>query len=90
MEAVDDVCESEGVCEVMCDVLSDQPERGESMETHVSDDGEAARMAESASAEEHAAHSAENTSTEPPKPRYSYRLVSKDVCCKALGVLRLF
>ncbi|XP_030297337.1 zinc finger protein 511 [Sparus aurata] len=84
MEVVDDVCESEGVCEVMCDVLSDQPERGESMETHVSRDDEAARMAESASAEEHAglsaaAHSAGNTGTEPPKPRYSYR-VPATVC----------
>lgn len=95
MEVVDDVCESEGVCEVMCDVLSDQPERGESMETHVSRDDEAARMAESASAEEHAglsaaAHSAGNTGTEPQKPRYSYRLVFKEVCCKPLDVFRLF
>ena len=95
MEVVDDVCESEGVCEVMCDVLSDQPERGESMETHVSGDDKAARMAESASAEEHAdlsaaAPSAGNTGTEPPKPRYSYRLVFKEVCCKPLDVFRLF
>lgn len=80
MELVDDVCESEGVGEVMCDVLSNQLEQGESMETHVSEE-EAARMAKSASTEEHAdlseaAHST-GTSTEPLKPRYSYRLVLK-------------
>uniref|UniRef100_I3JT71 Zinc finger protein 511 n=1 Tax=Oreochromis niloticus TaxID=8128 RepID=I3JT71_ORENI len=34
MEMVDDVCESEGVCEVMCNSPSDEPEGGESMETH--------------------------------------------------------
>ncbi|XP_051273416.1 zinc finger protein 511 [Dicentrarchus labrax] len=83
MEVVDDVCESEGVCEVMCDVLSDQPEHGESMETHVSEE-EAARMAKSTSAEEHAdlsaaAHGAGNISTEPLQPRYSYR-VPTTVC----------
>lgn len=72
MEVVDDVCESEGVCEVMCDVLSDQAEHGESMETHVSQE-EAAHMAESASAE--ADLSAAAHGTEPLKPRYSYRLV---------------
>lgn len=76
MEVVDDVCESEGVCEVMCDVRPVQPEHGESMETHVSEGG----MVKSASTEEHedlsaVAHSAGNTSTEPLKPRYSYRLV---------------
>lgn len=80
MEVVDDVCESEGVCEVMCDVLPNQPELGESMETHVSEE-EAARMAKSASTEEHADLStAGNTSTEPLKPRYTYRLVFKQVC----------
>ncbi|XP_076599858.1 zinc finger protein 511 [Chaetodon auriga] len=83
MEVVDDVCESEGVCEVMCDELSDQPEHGESMETHLSEN-EAARMTNSASTEEHAglsaaAHGAGNMSTEPPKPRYSYR-VPTTVC----------
>ncbi|XP_044070637.1 zinc finger protein 511 [Siniperca chuatsi] len=83
MEVVDDVCESEGVCEVMCDVLSDQPEHGESMETHVCQE-EAARTAKSASAEEHAdlsaaAHGTGNTSTEPLKPQYSYR-VPTTVC----------
>ncbi|KAG8000077.1 hypothetical protein GBF38_002220 [Nibea albiflora] len=82
MEVVDDVCESEGVCEVMCDVLSNQLEHGESMETHVSQ--EEARMAKSDSTEEHAdltaaSHGAGNTSTEPTKPRYSYR-VPTTVC----------
>lgn len=88
MEVVGDVCESEGVCEVMCDVLSDQPEHGESMETRVSEE-EAARTAKSASPEEHAdlsaaAHGTGNTSTEAQKPRFSYRLVFKPVCCKDL------
>ncbi|KAE8280579.1 Zinc finger protein 511 [Larimichthys crocea] len=82
MEVADDVCESEGVCEVMCDVLSNQLEHGESMETHVSQ--EEARMAKSDSTEEHAdlsaaAHGAGNTSTESTKPRYSYR-VPTSVC----------
>lgn len=79
MEVVDDVCESEGVCEVMCGVLSDQPEQGESMETHVSEE-EAACMAKPAATEEHAGlsaavHGNECSSTETLKPRYSYRLV---------------
>lgn len=83
MEVVDDVCESEGVCEVMCDVLSDPPEHGESMETHMSEE-EGAHMAKSASTEEPAdlsaaAHGAGRTSSEPPKPRYSYR-VPTSVC----------
>lgn len=77
MEVVDDVCDSEGVCEVMCDVPSDQAEHGGSMETHMSME-EAVHMAVSASTDEHAdppaAQSVENTSTEPPKPRYSYRV----------------
>lgn len=80
MEVVEDVCESEGACEVMCDVLSNQPEYGESMETHVSED----EAAKSASIAEHtdlfvAASDPGNTSTEPPKPRYSYR-VPPTVC----------
>ncbi|XP_068579436.1 zinc finger protein 511 isoform X1 [Cebidichthys violaceus] len=88
MEVVDDVCESEGVC----DVLSDQPEQGESMETHVCEE-EAARMAKSASAEEHddlsaAAHSTENTSTDPLKPRYSYRIPT--TVCFGHGSVRGF
>ncbi|XP_041645881.1 zinc finger protein 511 isoform X2 [Cheilinus undulatus] len=83
MEIAESVCESEGVCEVMCDVLSHQPEHGESMETHESEE-DAAHMATSAHTEEHAdlstsAHSSENTSSEPLKPRYSYR-VPANVC----------
>uniref|UniRef100_UPI0037E9213F zinc finger protein 511 isoform X2 n=1 Tax=Semicossyphus pulcher TaxID=241346 RepID=UPI0037E9213F len=83
MEVADNVCESEGVCEVMCDVLSDQPEHGESMETHVSEE-EAARTTASVSAEEHtdlsaAAHSTGNTECDQLKPRYSYR-VPPTVC----------
>lgn len=79
MEVADDVCESEGVCEVMCDVLSDQPEQGEATEMHVSEE-EVAHMAKSASTGEHTDLSAaprdtEHTSTESHKPRYSYRLV---------------
>lgn len=83
MEVVDDVCESEGVCEVMCDVVSVQSEQAESMETHVSEE-EAAQMAKSASDEdaEHTdyavgVHSTADTSAESLKPRYSYRLVFK-------------
>lgn len=80
MEVVEDVCESEGACEVMCDVLSNQPEYGESMETHMSED----EAAKSASIAEHtdlfvAASDPGNASTEPPKPRYSYR-VPPTVC----------
>ncbi|TNN58320.1 Zinc finger protein 511 [Liparis tanakae] len=78
MEVVDDVCESEGVCEVMCDMPSNQPELGDTMETQAGEE-EAARMAKSASPEEHvhlpaAAPSSENTSTVPPRPRYTYRI----------------
>ncbi|XP_033956173.1 zinc finger protein 511 [Pseudochaenichthys georgianus] len=83
MDVVDDVCESEGVCEVMCDGLSHQPEQEESMETHGSEE-EAARMAKSASTEEHAdlnaaAPSTESSSSDPLEPRYSYR-VPTNVC----------
>lgn len=89
MEVVDDVCESEGVCEVMCDVRPVQPEHGESMETHVSEGG----MVKSASTEEHedlsaVAHSAGNTSTEPLKPRYSYRIPT--TVCFGHGSVRGF
>lgn len=77
MEVVDSVCESEGVCEVMCDVLPKQPECGEHMETHVSEE-EAAHMAISAPTEKYTdpsdpAHDDGRTNTAPPKPCYSYR-----------------
>lgn len=83
MEVVDDVCESEGVCEVLCHVPSDQPEEEESMEMHVSEE-EVAHMAKSASTGEHAdlsaaAHGTVYSSTESQKPRYSYRLVWHNV-----------
>uniref|UniRef100_A0A3B4XY34 Zinc finger protein 511 n=2 Tax=Seriola lalandi dorsalis TaxID=1841481 RepID=A0A3B4XY34_SERLL len=92
MEVVDDVCESEGVCEVMCDVLSDQTEQGESMETHVSEK-EAAHMAEPATAGEHAGlsaadHGNECASTETLKPRYSYRVPT--TVCFGQGSVRGF
>ncbi|XP_054886158.1 zinc finger protein 511 [Poeciliopsis prolifica] len=64
MEAADDVCRSEGVCEVMCSVESTQLEQEESMETHASSE-EAAQTPE--------------TNTEQLKPQYSYR-VPKTVC----------
>lgn len=78
MEVVEDVCESEGVCEVMCDVPPDEPQHEESMETHVSVE-EAALDANSGSVEDYtdfpvAVHSNTEMSTEPPKPRFSYRL----------------
>ncbi|XP_059215604.1 zinc finger protein 511 [Centropristis striata] len=77
MEVADDVCESEGVCEVVCDVLSDQPEPGESMETHVSE--EAAARTEETSDISAATHSTGNPTSESLKPRYSYR-VPTNVC----------
>ncbi|CAJ1067554.1 zinc finger protein 511 [Xyrichtys novacula] len=77
MEVADSVCESEGVCEVMCDVPPDQPE---SMETRVFE-GEAAHTAESEGHTDLSAtgHSTENTNSEAVKPRYSYR-VPANVC----------
>ncbi|XP_026164717.1 zinc finger protein 511 [Mastacembelus armatus] len=92
MEVVNDVCESEGVCEVMCDGLSDQPEQGESMETHASEE-EAAPMAKSASTEEHAdlctaTHDTACTSTYQLKPQYSYRVPT--TVCFGHGSIRGF
>lgn len=89
MEVVGDVCESEGVCEVMCNVLSDQPEQEESMETHVSEE-EAARMAKPALTEDLSAASqgSESTSSAPPKPQYSYRVPS--AVCFGHGSVRGF
>lgn len=78
MEVVDDVCESEGLCEVMCEALSDQPEH-ESMETNVSNEGPSQLVNSAPSLEDAhpsgAAHSELNT----PKPRFSYRLVLRPV-----------
>lgn len=64
MEVVDDVCESEGTCLVACNMMTDQPQQAESMETHVSD-------------EEAAQQGSEHSSTAPSKPQYSYRCVFK-------------
>ncbi|AWP14070.1 putative zinc finger protein 511 [Scophthalmus maximus] len=82
MEVADDVCESEGVCEVMCDVLSEQRELGETMETLVEE--EAARMTKPAATMEHTDLSAAFdgngcTSSETFKTQYSYR-VPTTVC----------
>lgn len=81
MEMVDDVCESEGVCEVMCNSPSDEPEGGESMETH--------ECEEKASTEDvlAAAQDTEGTSTVPRKPQYSYRLAFKSVCVKTKSAI---
>lgn len=81
MEVADDVCEAEGVCEVLCDSALEQPEQEESMDTHV-------RLADVAadlpSNEEHVvpftvAPDTINTSDEPQKARFSYR-VPTTVC----------
>lgn len=77
MEVVQDVCVSEGVCEVMCDVPSNDPQHEESMETHVVAE-EATGDTKSGSLEEDtdfsdAGHGNADTSTAPPKPRFSYR-----------------
>lgn len=75
---VEDVCGSEGVCDVMCDVPSNEPQHEESMETHVLEE-EVTQDASSGSVKRDtdfpaAAHSNANMGTEPPKPRFSYRL----------------
>lgn len=75
---VEDVCGSEGVCEVICDVPSNEPQHEESMETHVLEE-EATQDASAGSVKGHtdfpaAVHSTANMGTEPPKPRFSYRL----------------
>ncbi|XP_069574026.1 zinc finger protein 511 [Brachyistius frenatus] len=89
MEVVDDVCESEGVCEVLCNVLSDQPEQGESMETLRSEE-EAAGMEKSASTEDPsaAAQGEEYTKPAPQKPQYSYRVPA--AVCFGHGSVRGF
>ncbi|KAM4591963.1 zinc finger protein 511 [Odontesthes bonariensis] len=82
MEVVGDVCESEGVCEVMCESLSNQPEQDESMETHVSQE-EAARTADFS-----AAATGSETNAAPLKPQYSYRVPS--TVCFGQGSVRGF
>ncbi|KAM3606513.1 uncharacterized protein V6R79_017741 [Siganus canaliculatus] len=82
MEVVDDVCEAEGVCDVICDAPPDQPEQGESMDMHVSE-GETVLMEKSASTGEHAQASAEALPA-----RYSYRVPS--TVCFGHGSIRGF
>lgn len=75
---VEDVCGSEGVCEVLCDVPSNEPQHEESMETHVLEE-EANQETSSGSVMGDtdfpaAVHINANMDVEPPKPRFSYRL----------------
>lgn len=84
MEVVQDVCGSEGVCEVMCDVPSNGPQHEESMETHVAAE-EATGDTHSGSVEEEtdisaAGHGNADTSTPPPTPRFSYRWGTLNGC----------
>lgn len=77
MEVAEDVCGSEGVCEVMCDVPSNAPQHEESMETHMFEE-EATRFSNSGSVEEDAdcpgaGRSIADASAPPSKPRFSYR-----------------
>lgn len=71
MEVVEDVCQSEGVCEVLWHVVTDQPEQEESMEMHLSEE-DVAHMGNPAFA---GGHVDVNAVMESQKPRYSYRLV---------------
>ncbi|XP_068597706.1 zinc finger protein 511 [Brachionichthys hirsutus] len=84
MEVVDEACESEseGVGEVVSDVLSGQTELEESMEIRGSEE-ECIRIAESA-----AAHSAGSASAEPQKAHYSYRVPA--TICFGHGSVRGF
>lgn len=67
--AADDVCKSEGVCEVLCSVQSNQLEPEEPMETHISSEEAAQSRGASASAQ------TSETNAEALTPKYSYRLV---------------
>lgn len=88
MEVVDDVCESEDLCEVLCDALSDQAEH-ESMETHVSEE-DPARLATSAPSMKdlHLCDAAAHSDVSTQKPRYSYRVPS--TVCFGHGSIRGF
>ncbi|CAN9499857.1 unnamed protein product [Ophioblennius macclurei] len=74
MEAVDDICESEGVCEVMCKALPDHPDQEESMETQVSEK----EAGEDLPAVDQNTEQI-NTAPQPSRPQYSYR-VPPTVC----------
>lgn len=78
MEVVDDVCESEGLCEVMCDALSNQLEH-ESMETHVSEEDPARLVNSAPSLEDAHPSGATHSDVNMQKPRFSYRLVLRQV-----------
>lgn len=83
---VDDVCVSEGVCEVMRDVPSNGPHHAEPMETHVMEEEEEAAQDEGSGPVRGdtdfpaAVHSNANMGPEPPKPRFSYRLEGFNAC----------
>ncbi|KAM4607577.1 zinc finger protein 511 [Polymixia lowei] len=96
MEVMEGVCESEGVCEVVCGAVADPLDEGDAMELHVSQgEGtvEAAHMANSASIEMHselsaASHDTASASSEQQKPRYSYRVPA--TVCFGQGSVRGF
>lgn len=67
IEPIDDVCQSEGVCEDICNPMSDQPEKEESMEVC---EKEAAHMEDMPTPVQ---DSEVNTPTS--KPQSSYRFV---------------
>lgn len=81
MEVVDDVCESEGVCEVLCNAPFDEPEQGESMETHECEE-DAVRSAATASTENAPASAQGTKDTAPQKLQYSYRSAFTWICVK--------
>lgn len=78
MEVVDDVCESEGLCEVMCDALNDQPEH-ESMETHIPEEDSALLVTSAPSLGDAHPSGATRSDVNTQKPRFSYRLVLRPV-----------
>lgn len=80
MEVVDDVCESEGLCEAMCDALSDQPEH-ESMETHISEEDPTLSVNSAPSLEDAHPSGATHSDVNTQKPRFSYRLVLRPFGC---------
>uniref|UniRef100_A0A8C5H310 Zinc finger protein 511 n=1 Tax=Gouania willdenowi TaxID=441366 RepID=A0A8C5H310_GOUWI len=85
MDVVQDVCDSEGTCDLMCNVsCSDQLEPGESMETQVlKDKGDG--LPSSASTEDPSTDAQHRTAL---KPQYSYRVPS--TVCFGHGSVRGF
>ncbi|XP_061601610.1 zinc finger protein 511 [Cololabis saira] len=82
MEVVGDVCDSEGVCETMGNALSNRDEQEESMEMHVSGEEAALNRDLSATSQD------SETTAEPIKPQYSYRVPS--TVCFGHGSVRSF